>query len=89
MAHYNFEVRTETHVLHTQGMELATNDAARVESAKRIGALILDHAAELWVDEHWHMDVTNEDGLILYTIYLAAIKAAATAPIAPTGLAKP
>lgn len=78
LARYHFEVRTETHVLQTRGADLPDNDAARVEGAKLIGALLLDHAGEIWADEHWHMEVTNKDGLILYTIFLSAMKSAAT-----------
>jgi hypothetical protein len=78
MAFYNFEVRTETHVLHTQGAELPDNNAVRVEAAKRIGALLDEHAHQLWVDQDWHMDVTNEIGLILYVIQVSTMRSAAT-----------
>ena len=78
MPFFNFEVRTETHVLLTEGAEFANRDAARNEAARRIGELLTDHASRLWVDETWQMDVTDERGLILYVINVAAMKTSAT-----------
>ena len=80
MARYFFQVRTETHVMHSDGVELEDLEAARVEAAVQIGALLQEHAAQLWVDEDWQMDVTNEQGLILFIIQVSAMKTAATAP---------
>lgn len=75
---YHFEVRTQTHVMITEGAELADSSAARIEAAKRIGKLLHDHAGQIWVDEEWQMDVTDEKGLILYVISVAAMRSAAT-----------
>jgi hypothetical protein len=78
MVRFHFQVRTETHVLLTQAAELQTTDDARIEAAKRIGLLLHEHAGRLWVDEHWQMDVTNDDGLILFVISVSAMKSPAT-----------
>lgn len=78
MPFFNFEVRTESHVMLTEGAELADKDAARNEAARRIGELLTDHASRLWVDENWQIDVTDERGLILYVIHVSALKTAAT-----------
>jgi len=75
---FNFEVRTESHVMLTEGAELANQDAARNEAARRIGELLTDHASRIWTDQVWQMDVTNESGLILYVIQVSAMKTAAT-----------
>jgi hypothetical protein len=75
---FNFEVRTESHVMLTEGAELADTHVARNEAARRIGELLTDHAGRLWVDETWQMDVTDERGLILYVIQVSALKTAAT-----------
>ncbi|KQT53673.1 hypothetical protein ASG43_17705 [Aureimonas sp. Leaf454] len=75
---FRFEVRTPTHVMLTHGMELADHTAARVEAAKRIGTLLHDHAGEVWLDQEWQMDVTNETGLLLYVIQVNTMKSAAT-----------
>lgn len=78
MPFYHFEVRTPSHVMITEGAELADNSAARVEAAKRIGGLLHDHAGQVWVDQDWQMDVTDARGLILYVIQIVALKSAAT-----------
>ena len=61
------------------GAEFADSTAARIEAAKRIGALLHEHANQLWTDEDWQMDLTDADGLILYVIQVAAIAAPSTA----------
>jgi hypothetical protein len=53
LAFYNFEVRTESHVMLTEGAELTDSSAARVEAARRIGELLTNHAGQIWVDEDW------------------------------------
>ena len=78
MPFYNFQVRTPTHVMLTQGAELPDSTAARVEAAKRIGELLTEHAHQLWVDEDWQIDVTDQRGLILYGIYVTANRSPAT-----------
>lgn len=78
MPFYNFQLRSETHVMLTEGIELADSTAARVEASRRIGALLAEHAGQLWVDQHWQMDVTDEIGLILYVIQIWASDTAAT-----------
>jgi hypothetical protein len=40
--------------------------------------LLDEHAHQLWVDEDWRMDVTDETGLILFTIQVSALDSAAT-----------
>ena len=79
MPTYHFEVRTPTHVMVTEGIDLPDSTAARVEAAKRIGDLLRVHAGEIWVDQDWQMDVTDERGLILYVIAVCALMSPATA----------
>jgi len=61
----------------TELADLSNSDEARVEAAKRIGLLLHAHAGKLWADEDWQMDVTDETGLILFVISIAAMKSAA------------
>lgn len=77
MPQFHFQVRTETHVLVTDSMDLAGPDDARVEASHRAGQLLMDHAAQLWLDQEWRMDVTNEQGLILFVIHISASKSCA------------
>ncbi len=62
----------------TEFADLSNTKAARIEAALRIGKLLHDHAEKLWVDEDWQMDVTDETGLILFVINVAAMSSAAT-----------
>jgi hypothetical protein len=73
---FHFQVRTETHVMMTDVMDLRDGDEARIEAAKRVGILLQEHAGKLWADEEWQMDVTNERGLVLFAIYVQAVRAA-------------
>lgn len=75
---FHFQVRTESHVMLTEAAELRSTDEARQEAARRIGQLLQDHAAKLWADEEWHMDVTDNVGLILFAITVSAMKSAST-----------
>ena len=75
---YKFEVRTETHVMTTEGADLPDSTAARIEAAKRVGSLLQDHAGQLWTDQDWQMDVTDASGLILYVITVSAMRTSAT-----------
>jgi hypothetical protein len=78
MSKFYFAVRTDTHVLHADSVELQGTEEARVEAAKRVGDLLREHAAELWADEDWQMDVTNKAGLILFVINVSAHRTSAT-----------
>lgn len=80
MPRFHFQVRTETHVLITEAADLSGADQARVEAARRIGELLTRHAATIWVDESWRMDVTDDAGLILFVIQVSAIYSSATSP---------
>ena len=61
---FHFQVRTDTHVMFTEAAQLRDLAAARVEAAKRIGALLQEHAGQIWTDEAWQIDVTDDAGLI-------------------------
>ena len=75
---FHFQVRTESHVLLTEAIDLADSDQARVEAARRVGDLLKEHAGRLWQDEDWRMDVTDDTGLILFVLQVSAMKAPAT-----------
>lgn len=81
MARFHFQVRTKSHVAHTEVADLPGMEEARTEAARRVGMLLTEHAKRIWVDEDWQMDVTDDRGLILFTIHIAAL----TAPAALSG----
>jgi hypothetical protein len=61
-------------------MQIERDDltAVRVELATFVGELLKDHAEEIWVDEDCRVDVTDQTGLILYSIQISATDSAAT-----------
>ena len=78
MARFNVEVRTRGRVLETLSIESADLGGLRVEVARFVGRLLADHAEQIWVDEDWRVDGTDEDGVILFSIHLFATDSAAT-----------
>ena len=62
----------------TDGADLPDHAAARVEAARRIGVLLHEHAGQVWVDQEWQMDITDEAGLILYVVQVSTVRAPAT-----------
>jgi hypothetical protein len=79
-ARYNLELRSETHVRETLVLERDDLTALRVEVAQFVGELLKDHAEEIWVDEDWRVDATDENGLILFTMSIFASDTSATLP---------
>lgn len=78
MALYNIAFRTDTHVRDVLQVERDDLTGLRIEMARFVGELLKDHAEQIWVDEDWRVDVTDEDGLILYVMQISATKSAAT-----------
>ena len=78
MARYHIELRTEFHVSETLSVEMEDLTALRVEVARFVGEMLRDHAGQIWVDEDWRIDVTDDKGLILYVMQIQAMRAAAT-----------
>lgn len=78
MALYNIALRTDTHVRDVLRVERDDLTGLRIEMARFVGELLKDHAEQIWVDEDWRVDVTDEDGLILYVMQISATKSAAT-----------
>jgi hypothetical protein len=74
MARYYFQVRTDTHVLLSEGVDLAKAEDARVEASRRVGELQKEHAGKIWEDQDWRMDVTNDSGFILFVIHISAMR---------------
>lgn len=78
MANYHIELRTADQVWETLDVERHDLEALRIEIARFVGELLRDHATKIWVDKDWRIDVTDEEGLILYAINVFATDSAAT-----------
>ena len=81
MTHYNIEVRTASHVRETLSVESDDLTQLRIEVARFVGELLRDHAREIWVDEDWRVDATDEKGLILFVMHISASNTSATMPL--------
>ena len=79
MAKYHIALRTESTVSETVGVERDNLTDLRIELARFVGDLLKDHASEIWADEDWRVDVTDERGLILYIMQVSAMQTPATA----------
>lgn len=81
MPRYRIELRTETRVWETQSVESSDLTILRIEVAKFVGELLRNHAGQIWADEEWRVDVTDELGLILYVMEIKASNTSATMPL--------
>ncbi len=80
MARYNIELRNITHVRETLAVEADDLTALRVEVARFVGELLKEHATQIWSDQDWQVEATDENGLILFTMSIFASDTAATMP---------
>jgi hypothetical protein len=50
------------------GTELASLSSARKEAVILAGALIKEHGQSFWDSQEWHMEVTDESGILLFRL---------------------
>lgn len=81
MAHFNIELRSADRVWETLEVERDDVAALRIEMARFVGQLLRDHAAQVWADQEWRVDVTDEAGLILYVMRISATDSAEAIPL--------
>jgi D-serine deaminase-like pyridoxal phosphate-dependent protein len=62
-----------------EGVEVATIDEARVLAAQNVGEVIRDRPLVVWAGEEIRLEVTDERQLVLFTIVVVGIDAAAAA----------
>jgi hypothetical protein len=80
---YNINIRTASHIADTVQTTKESLTDLRIEMARFVGELLKDHAALIWEDQDWQVDVTDEAGLILYVLNISASDTAATAGTLP------
>ncbi len=85
MPKFHIALRTESTVSDTLDIERDNLTDLRVELARFVGEMLKDHANQIWVDEDWRVDVTDENGLILYVMHVSANEAPAAAKASPSG----
>lgn len=75
---YRIALRTESHVAETLTVAKIDHTELRMEVARFVGQLLQNHAKQVWVDQEWRVDVTDEAGLILYVMHISAAGTSAT-----------
>jgi hypothetical protein len=78
MPTYFINLRTESHITGATEVNMATLTDLRIEVARFVGQVLKDHAEQVWADEEWKVEATDANGLILYSMYITAMKSAAT-----------
>jgi hypothetical protein len=78
MPSYHIELRTASKVWDTLDVERDDLTALRIEMARFVGQMLADHAEQIWEDQDWRIDVTDDEGLILYVLEVSATNTAAT-----------
>lgn len=68
MPRFHFNIYDGVTALDREGIALPDLDAARVEAIRFAGESLRDDAHRLRLGEDWHMDVTDETGLILFRL---------------------
>jgi hypothetical protein len=63
-----------------EGTLLAGDDAARIEAARVLGQMMSESPGDVWRDDQFRITVTDEYGVILFVIDLAALTSPAAGP---------
>ncbi len=77
MPQYHFHVRKNGHTPDTTDVELSNSNEARRAAARLMGEELKAYPDSFWNDEEWHIEVMDDRGLILFTLYSAGIRSAA------------
>lgn len=86
MPTYNINVRTASHIAETLVVDRPDDGALRIEMARFVGQLLIDHAALLWADEQWQINVSDTRGLILYVVDVGVFQSSAGDPRPRAGM---
>jgi hypothetical protein len=58
-------------------VELPDFESARIEAVRCLGEMLSDRTAQFWRDGEWRIEVKDYTGLILTTLIVVAVNAAA------------
>ena len=86
MPRYFFHVEAGASHKDAEGMELSGLDAAREHAVTYFAELLRDSARSFWDSGDWSMCVTDEKGLVFFTLHFAATIAAAGSRSSPRAL---
>ena len=84
MYRFHFNIHDGSSTPDEDGTELPDIDAARRQAAQLMGQMLCDDPDMFWNGEEWHLDVTDERGLVLFSLLFATVDAAAKRPAVTT-----
>ena len=77
MTRYFFNVEDSVGSPDDEGTELEGLATAKCEAVKLAGRVIIDAARSFWEKGDWKMTVTDESGLLLFSLLFVGVEAAA------------
>ncbi len=83
MPRYFFHIEDGVTPHDDEGTELRDIDAAKCEAARYCGRMICDDAATFWNRKELILTVTDEAGLVLFSLQFVGIEAPATQRVYP------
>jgi hypothetical protein len=82
MPRYHFNVYDASDTIDELGVELPNWASARREAVRSSGAILEDEAESLKLGEAWRMEVTDDAGLILFSLTFTVTTSSALAQAA-------
>lgn len=80
MPNYYFQLPGQL-LSEREGFDLPSLEEARRVAVRTACAMISQSVDEFWASREWQMSVTDDDGLVLFTLTFFATDAAAAQPI--------
>jgi hypothetical protein len=77
MPRFLFHVQKNTQDLDPDSVDLPDLASARIEAVRFMGEQLQFYPKELLKDEDWQVEVADDHGLILFTVFSSAIDSAA------------
>lgn len=78
MPRFIIQLKTATYAEQPYAVDVDDLAALRIEAARFVGEILRDEAERIWKDQDWRVDVTDEDGLLLFAMSIIAEHTAAT-----------
>lgn len=74
MPRFHFNIHDGIDVFDPTGTELADWQAARIEAVRLAGVIFQGNAPRIALGEDWHMNVTDDFGLLLFRLDFSSIE---------------
>ena len=80
MPRYHFNVVSGASLLDRDGIDLPDLRTAQTEAVRFSAQSLSDLAETFWDTEEWRLNVTDEEGLILFHLHITGMRAPAFRP---------